>query len=291
MRRLQGLVAGLAAACVLSCAMAQAQAQDPQAVQPSGTAPAAQAGQSAQVAPANQPPVPEVLTFRLALSNLHVIRGKRTVLIDAGSRHDMPRLEAELSRAGIGWNDISALIVTHGHSDHTALAAEIRRRSGAPILLGRADAPMARAGRHDDLQPTNLTAAFIKQFMIDPTFEPFEPDVAVGEPIRLDRYGVPGRVYAMPGHTPGSLVVELDDGRSFVGDMVLGGYLGGALMPQRAGEHYFHADRGRNLDNIRTLLRGGARLFYLGHGGPVSRESVAAAFAQAENTPPPKATP
>lgn len=287
MRHLQGLVAGLVTACMLPCAMAQAP-QAPQAAQPSGTAPATQVAQTAQ---ANQPPGPEVLTFRLALSNLHVIRGKRTVLIDAGSRHDMPRLEAELSRAGIGWADISALIVTHGHSDHTALAAEIRRRSGAPILLGRADAPMARAGRHDDLRPTNLTAAFIKQFMIDPTFEPFEPDVAVDEPIRLDRYGVSGRVYAMPGHTPGSLVVELDDGRSFVGDMVLGGYLGGALMPQRAGEHYFHADRGRNLDNIRTLLRGGARLFYLGHGGPVSRESVAAAFAQAENTPSPKAKP
>jgi len=233
------------------------------------------AGCAAAVDP---PPAPDVLTFKLGLSNLHAIRGSRVVLVDAGSRGDLTRLETELARAGIAWKDVSALIVTHAHSDHAGLAAEIRRRSGAPIVLGRGDAPMARAGRHDDLQPTNFTAAVLKRFAIDPTFEAFEPDVLVDAVQRLDRFGVAGRVVPMPGHTPGSLVIELDDGRSFVGDMILGGYLGGALWPGRAGEHYFHADRQRNLDNIHTLLRGRTRLFYLGHGGPVTRESVADAF-------------
>ena len=84
-------------------------------------------------------------------------------------------------------------------------------------------------------------------------------------------------------------VLQLDDGRTFVGDMILGGYLGGTFMPTRAGEHYFHADRNRNLQNIRSLLKGSAREFYLGHGGPVSRESVAAAFGEAETRPTPAA--
>lgn len=227
---------------------------------------------------ADPPPAADVLTFKLGLSNVHAIRGARVVLVDAGSWGELARLEAELARAGIAWKDVSALIVTHAHSDHAGLAAEIRRRSGAPIVLGRGDAPMARAGRHDDLQPTNFTAAMLKRFAIDPTFEAFEPDVLVDAEQRLDRWGVAGRVVPMPGHTPGSLVIELDDGRSFVGDMILGGYLGGALWPGRAGEHYFHADRQRNLDNIHALLRGRTRLFHLGHGGPVTRASVAGAF-------------
>jgi glyoxylase-like metal-dependent hydrolase (beta-lactamase superfamily II) len=137
---------------------------------------------------------------------------------------------------------------------------------------------MARAGKHDDLQPTNFTASVLKQFFINPHFEAFTPDLTVESELRLDRWGVAGRVFQMPGHTPGSLVVELDDGRTFVGDMVLGGYLGGAIRPTRAGEHYFHADRQRNLQNIRTLLQSTAREFHLGHGGPVSRESVLTAF-------------
>lgn len=62
--------------------------------------------------------------------------------------------------------------------------------------------------------------------------------------------------------------------------MILGGYLGGTIMPEHAGEHYFHADRERNLKNIRTLLQGPSKVFYLGHGGPVTRESVEKAFAK-----------
>jgi len=227
-----------------------------------------------------QPAAPEVITFRLAMSNLHVIKGTRTVLVDAGSKGDLPRLESQMAQVGLTWQDVAAVIVTHGHSDHAALAAEIRRRSGATLILGRGDVDMAAAGHNDELKPTNFMATLLKQFGIDPKYEPFTPDRTIEADMRLDEYGVAGRVAQLPGHTPGSLVVELDDGRTFVGDMMLGGYLGGALMPQRAGEHYFHADRQRNLQNIHTLLRGPSKLFYLGHGGPVTRDSVVEAFGE-----------
>lgn len=232
---------------------------------------------------------PEVLTFRLSMSNVHAIRGTRTVLVDAGGKGDMPRLEKELARAGIAWTDVAAVIVTHAHSDHAALAAEIRRRSGAVVVLGRGDVDMAGAGHNDELKPIGFVATLLKKFAIDPSYEAFSPDRVIEEVTRLDEWGVAGRLVPMPGHTPGSLVVELDDGRSFVGDMILGGYLGGTLMPERPGEHYFHADRQRNLENIRSLLRGPARLFHLGHGGPVTRESVAKAFGDGASTAAPTA--
>lgn len=225
-----------------------------------------------------QSTTPEVFTIKLSMSNVHVIRGSSAILVDAGSTGDMAKLESELTRAGLTWKDVAAVIVTHAHSDHAGLAADIRRKSGATIVLGAGDVGMARAGKHDDLQPMNFTASILKQFIIDPHFEAFTPDLTVETEIRLGRWGVAGRAFQMPGHTPGSLVIELDDGRTFVGDMILGGYLGGAIRPTQAGEHYFHADRQRNLQNIRTLLQGSTREFYLGHGGPVSRESVAAAF-------------
>jgi glyoxylase-like metal-dependent hydrolase (beta-lactamase superfamily II) len=45
-----------------------------------------------------------------------------------------------------------------------------------------------------------------------------DADLVVREPLDLAPWGVAGRVVPMPGHTPGSLVVVLDDGRAFVGD-------------------------------------------------------------------------
>ena len=65
--------------------------------------------------------------------------------------------------------------------------------------------------------------------------------------------------------------------------MMAGGYMGGAISPQRAGEHYCHADRARDLENIKTVLKQPVKMFYLGHGDAVARESVIARFATGTN--------
>ncbi len=83
-----------------------------------------------------------------------------------------------------------------------------------------------------------------------------------------------GRVVSLPGHTSGSVAVLLDDGRAFVGDMLAGGYLGGALHPTQPSEHYFHGSSARNNLSLAVLLKLGARSFFIGHGGPLAREGV-----------------
>lgn len=222
---------------------------------------------------------PTVETLVLSMSNVHLVRGDRVVLVDAGGKGDLEALASALAARGIAWKDIAAVVLTHGHADHAGPAAEIRRRSGASLLLGAGDVPMAAAGHNDDLQPTNFTARILKHFALDPRYEAFAPDVAVGEaPVDLAPYGVQGTVRQWPGHTPGSLVVELPDGRAFVGDLMLGGWLGGRLFANRPGEHYFHADRARNDANLRALLERPITTFFLGHGGPVTRDAVQRSF-------------
>jgi glyoxylase-like metal-dependent hydrolase (beta-lactamase superfamily II) len=82
----------------------------------------------------------------------------------------------------------------------------------------------------------------------------------------------------MPGHTAGSIVVVMADHSAFVGDMMMGGSFGGAFSPSQPGEHYYQADGAKNRRNIQTLLAMGVEKFYLGHGGPVARADVIAAF-------------
>lgn len=220
----------------------------------------------------------EVVTIRLSMSSVHLIKGPQPVLVDAGGKTDGPALAKGLAAHGMRLADIAWVVLTHGHADHAGGVAEIRRQSRARIVIGRGDAPMAAAGHNDELRPTNVMAMVLKAFALDPAYEPFRADIEVDAPLDLAPWGLQGRIEPAPGHTPGSLVLRLDDGRAFVGDMMLGGWLGGALFPQRAGEHYFQADRRANHDQIRRLLALPVTTFYLGHGGPVGREAVVNGF-------------
>lgn len=240
----------------------------------------------AQVAPladgaAPEAVSPEVHTIRLGRSNAYLLKTATPVLIDTGGVDDMPALVEGLKAYDLRPQDIALVVLTHGHSDHAGQAAALKRLGHAKIALGQGDLPLARAGHDDTLVPQNLTARLLARFAINPGYPPFEPDIIITKELDLSAWGVPGKAVAMPGHTPGSLVVLLDRQRAVAGDIMLGGYLGGALRPSRAGPHYFQADARRNDDNIACLLKLGVDTFYLGHGGPVARDSVIEAFPAA----------
>ncbi len=218
-----------------------------------------------------------IVQIPLRLSNAYVVHAARPVLIDAGTIGDLPELERGLAQEGLGLRELAMIIVTHAHGDHAGLAAELRRRSGAIVVLGQGDADQALRGENDPLHPTRLGAALLKPF-IPKVFPSFTADTLVSTRLDLRPWGIGGDVVAMPGHTAGSVVVVLDNHTAFVGDILSGGAFGGLLFPTDPGEHYYQADVARNHANIRALLDQGIERFYLGHGGPVIRADVERAF-------------
>jgi hydroxyacylglutathione hydrolase len=143
--------------------------------------------------------------------------------------------------------------------------------------VGAGDLAMAGRGRNDRLTPTSAFARILAPFVPD-RYDPFVPDVVVDRPFDLAPFGLSGEILPLPGHTPGAQAVVLDNRLAIVGDMVLGGSLGGLVAPRSPGEHYFHADREENVHELQLLVDRGIRLFLVGHGGPVARPDVIAAF-------------
>ena len=223
----------------------------------------------------------EIVQIPLRLSNVFLIRGPRPILVDSGTIGDMDDLDEALAERGVATSSVALVIVTHGHADHAGLAADIQKLARAKVVLGAGDLPLAAAGHNDDLEPTGLAGSLLKPF-ITSVYPELAPDVLVrpGETLDLAPWGIAGKVVAMPGHTPGSIVVLLADHTAFVGDMIAGGALGGLLSPHSPREHLYQADPVRNRENIRALLLLGVERFYLGHGGPVKRADVIAAFGR-----------
>ena len=218
------------------------------------------------------PESPVVETLDLGIANAFIVMGQRPILVDTGADSTRDKLVQALRARGVEPSSLALVILTHGHADHAGGAAMLQRDYGVPVLAGMADEAMLMAGKNSPLKPLSVMARLIKPFVDDP-FEPISPAFLIDSPFDLSSLGVRGQVLPMPGHTPGSLIVRLEDGRTLVGDALGGGAMGGALWPSSPKTHYFHDHADEAHRQIATWLDG-ATTIYVGHGGPLSAQDV-----------------
>lgn len=213
-----------------------------------------------------------VFRFRMSYSNIHLIKSSPPVLIDAGSPGEEKELENYLKQAGLTFKDIGLVVLMHGHADHAGLA-QFLQKQGIKVVLGEGDIPMAKTGRNDELKPTSFSAYFIKMFADFP-MEPFVPDIVISGSQSMKQWGLDAEVRPLPGHTPGSIAIVFSDKQAFVGDLMAGGIMNGLFFSDAPGEHYFQPDIQATHRTINKLLGEGIVKFYVGHGGPLLRDSV-----------------
>jgi hydroxyacylglutathione hydrolase len=215
----------------------------------------------------------------LGISNAFLLRGSRNVLVDVGSHCNSAALVQALRRANVDPGEISLVLHTHGHWDHCAASRASRLDMTAPIAIHTADAAMLRSGVNNWLVPTRLTARLIKP-LVDRRFQGVEPDVFIEQEISLEEYGVDARVIFTPGHTAGSISVITGDGEAIVGDMMMGGHLGGVIFSHRPRYHYFAEDLNAVRSSIKKLMGHSLTKVYVGHGGPLDPSAVLDYFAR-----------
>lgn len=63
------------------------------------------------------------------------------VLIDAGLVGEMSQLARVLKDAGLDWSSITAILLTHGHLDHTGNLARIKELTAAPVYAHPLEQP------------------------------------------------------------------------------------------------------------------------------------------------------
>ena len=206
-------------------------------------------------------------TVQLGFDQCYLLQAESVILVDAGESGKIKALKKALNRYGIRPDELSLVVITHGHWDHIGSARDINNLTGAPVAMHEADADWMTESPVP-LSPGVTTWGCIFKSVLT-RFMPLiktptaDVNIRIGdEGMDLKPFGIPGRVIHTPGHTGGSVSVLLDSGEAFVGDLAMN------RLPLRVtpGLPIFAVDVAQVKSSWCTLLELGARKIYPAHG-------------------------
>lgn len=131
-------------------------------------------------------------------------------LVDCGVAKAPPKIVAGLAAMGKHPSEVTRIVLTHVHPDHAGGAAEMARRTGAPVLIHEDDRDAGAAGRVLAPSDTTILSGRIFARLGSGRFEAFEPGPALkdGDVLPL---GNGLHVVHTPGHSPGHVSLLHDD--------------------------------------------------------------------------------
>lgn len=117
------------------------------------------------------------------------------ILINTGFVETVPEIEKGVEQLGFDLDDVEILTATHGHFDHVAGLAELKRLTGARLMMSEADAALLEDGGKSDFR-----------FGDDPgtNFEPVQVDRRLKDQDTIALGGVTVTAHHHPGHTKGA---------------------------------------------------------------------------------------
>ena len=117
------------------------------------------------------------------------------ILINTGFEDTVPQIVEGVEKLGFKMADVKILTATHAHGDHVAGLAELKRLTGAQMLMSEADAVLLEDGGVSDFRfgdPRN------------PSFKPVKVDRRLKDRDTIALGGVTVTAHHHPGHTKGA---------------------------------------------------------------------------------------
>jgi glyoxylase-like metal-dependent hydrolase (beta-lactamase superfamily II) len=220
------------------------------------------------------------------LVNCYLVEeGGEVTIVDAGVPGYYSDLLSELAAMGRTIDDVRALVLTHGHSDHLGFAERVRGEHGVTVSVHEQDAALARG------EVPNPSAGMgerrlgsLLRFLIWSARRGalrLRSLTSVGTYAAGATLDVPGalRVIHAPGHTPGNAALHA----AGVGALLAGDTISTlAVTTGRSGPQIspFSADPDQALASLALIEDVEADWLLPGHGAPW-RDGVAAAVARA----------
>ena len=208
--------------------------------------------------------MPTLKIKRMEAGNVNcylLVGGKDAVLVDTGRE----KYRDKVLGACLDYN-VRLIVLTHGHVDHVQNAAYLARWLQAPIAMHEADLDLLPDNCMQPLTAETpvgkaVLALSVKSFREDVIPE-FHPSVFLKEGDTLERWGIPARAVELPGHTRGSIGLDIAEKHLLVGDALMN-----MLYPTAS---LLYNDRVEMLASARKIAGMGARTIWFGHGKPAA---------------------
>lgn len=214
-------------------------------------------------------PVLEIKRIQAGHVNCYLLAsGRDAVLVDTGMRPWRDKVFSACRNY-----HIRLLVLTHGHLDHTQNAAYLTRRLQVPAAMNCADLDLLGdnlAQAMDAEEPAGKaiaagSAALSRMGSRITAVPEFQPGVFLEEGDTLERWGIPAKVIALPGHTNGSIGLEILDKHLIVGDALMN-----MLYPTVSLLYNDHAEM---LESAKRISNLGERTIWYGHGKPTANRT------------------
>jgi metallo-beta-lactamase class B len=135
------------------------------------------------------------------LSTYLITTPQGDILINSGLVSTVPEIKAGVEKLGFKMSDVKIITATHGHFDHVAGMAELKRMTGAKLMISAPDAELLETGGKADFRFGDTLSARFEPVKVDQTFKD-------GDTISLG--GTVLTAHHHPGHTKGATSFTLD---------------------------------------------------------------------------------
>jgi hydroxyacylglutathione hydrolase len=140
---------------------------------------------------------------------------REAMVIDPGD--NVPQILARLAKHGF---TLRQIVVTHAHIDHVGGAVQLKKATGAPILLNENDLPL--------LEMMDIQAGWLG--VAPPAVAP--PDASAEDGMTVGIANHAAQVLHTPGHTQGSICLHFAPEKLLIaGDTLFAGSIGRTDLP------------------------------------------------------------
>lgn len=203
----------------------------------------------------------EIHRIKCGNGNCYIIEnGTNGILVDTGKREYVNQVIDQCKAYRV-----KLIILTHAHFDHAENAAQISDKLGIPIAMNEQDSDLIRSNLNQPMYATTILGKFVlsasmKDFSMR-TMPPFMPSVLLHDGDTLLDYGFNAQIIALPGHTIGSIGIDVDKKHLIVGDALMNMFYPTVSM--------LFNNKEKVLESAGKISNIGDRTIFFGHGKPV----------------------